>query len=110
MWDAMITRACQALDDPSRLSELRLENANRFPESLPIGERLGVATLHSIVHSILMTERHRAALQVVEALRMVAAETGKLPERLQDVTSVSIPLDPSTIKCSNTSGQPTVPF
>lgn len=94
--DAMITRASQALAEPSRLSELRMENATSFPESLPIGERLGVATLHSIVQYTLLTERHRAALQVVEALRMTAADTGKLPERLQDVTSVNIPIDPST--------------
>lgn len=94
--DAMITRTCQALAEPSRLSELRIENSTSFPEPLPIGERLGVSTLHSVVHSILLTERHRAALQVIEALRMTAAETGKLPERLQDVTSVNIPVDPST--------------
>lgn len=86
----------QALVEPSRLAELRKETGLRYPEALPISHNLGVGTLGSVAQAILRVERHRAAIQVVEALRLTAAETGKLPDRLQNVTSVHLPVDPTT--------------
>lgn len=41
-------------------------------------------------------ERQLAALQVVEAIRMHAAETGRLPESLDKITVVPVPLNPMT--------------
>lgn len=41
-------------------------------------------------------ERRIAALRVVEAIRMYAAETGRLPAKLTDITQVPVPVDPST--------------
>jgi hypothetical protein len=38
------------------------------------------------------------ALQVVEAIRLHAAETGQLPASLEDITSVHVPLNPATDK------------
>jgi hypothetical protein len=44
-------------------------------------------------------ERNLAALRVIEALRMyAAAHDGNLPENLDDVTEVPVPLDPGTGK------------
>ena len=37
-----------------------------------------------------------ARLQAIEALRMHAAATGSLPEKLDDVTIVPVPSDPAT--------------
>jgi hypothetical protein len=41
-------------------------------------------------------EWHLNALQVVEALRMHAAETGKLPAELKEITCVPVPENPAT--------------
>lgn len=89
-------RTRQALAEPSRLPELRRENSLTYPESLPISQNLGVATLNSVAQAVLRIERHRAAIQVVEALRLHAAQTGKLPDRLNTVTAVHLPVDPAT--------------
>ncbi|MCA9151413.1 MAG: hypothetical protein KDA92_19005 [Planctomycetales bacterium] len=40
--------------------------------------------------------RHTRALQVIEAMRMYAAEHGKLPAYLDDIKAVSIPVNPVT--------------
>ena len=42
------------------------------------------------------TERKLAALRAIEALRMHAARTGKLPDKLEDVKIVPVPNDPGT--------------
>ena len=39
-------------------------------------------------------DRHLAALQCVEALRLYAADEGRLPEELGQITEVSVPDDP----------------
>lgn len=44
------------------------------------------------------TERRLAALQVIEAIRLHLAATGKLPDSLNDVTVVPVPGDPGTGK------------
>ena len=94
--DATMTEARQALLEPTRLDQLRLENSTRVPEALPVSKNLGLGTMHSVLHTVLRNERRRAALQAVEAIRLSAAESGKLPERLHDVTKVYVPLDPSS--------------
>jgi hypothetical protein len=44
-------------------------------------------------------DRRVAALRAVEAIRMhAAANDGKLPERLEDITIVPVPIDPGTSK------------
>jgi hypothetical protein len=43
-------------------------------------------------------ERKIAALRVLEALRLHAAKNGELPDKLSDVTVVSVPADPGTGK------------
>ena len=57
---------------------------------------MGVETYSSLITVVLRTRRSVAILQVIEAIKMHAAETGKLPSRLNDITSVIIPNDPST--------------
>lgn len=42
------------------------------------------------------SDRKVARLMVIEALRMHAAATGKLPDKLADVTVVPVPMDPAT--------------
>ena len=37
-------------------------------------------------------------LQIVEALRLIDATDGKLPDRLEDIRAVPIPIDPITGK------------
>jgi hypothetical protein len=41
-------------------------------------------------------ERDFAALQTLEAIRIHLAETGKLPDKLSDITAVPVPLNPMT--------------
>ena len=43
-------------------------------------------------------DRRLALLQVVEALRIYAADEGKLPDGLEDIHAVPIPIDPVTGK------------
>jgi len=43
-------------------------------------------------------ERKLAALRVIEALRQHAAQTGKLPDKLEDVKIVPVPNDPANGK------------
>ncbi len=44
------------------------------------------------------TERRVASLRVVEAVRLHAAATGKVPAKLEDITAVPVPNDPVTGK------------
>ena len=41
-------------------------------------------------------DRHLAALQCIEAIRLYVADDGKLPARLSDITQVSVSDDPAT--------------
>jgi len=43
-------------------------------------------------------QRDIDAMRVIEAIRMHAAETGQLPETLDDISVVPIPLNPATNK------------
>ena len=94
--DAQIAVVQQALLDPTRIPQLTKVELHQHPESLPVSMALGVETYSSLITVVLRTRRSVAILQVIEAIKMHAAETGKLPSRLNDITSVIIPNDPST--------------
>jgi hypothetical protein len=64
-----------------------------------VPSRLFLPGLSNVASAQVRVERILAALRVVEALRMyAAAHDGRLPDRLNDVTEVPIPDDPSTGK------------
>lgn len=58
--------------------------------------RLLLPALTSVRSAQLRVERQLNAIQVVEAIRMHAAETGRLPETLDQITAVPVPLNPMT--------------
>jgi hypothetical protein len=62
---------------------------------LPLAELL-LPAVGAVNQATLRIERERSALQAIEALRMHAAQTGKLPASLADVTVVPVPNDPAT--------------
>jgi hypothetical protein len=62
---------------------------------LPLAEVL-LPAVGAVNQATLRIERERCALQAVEALRMHAAATGKLPTALSDVSVVPVPNDPAT--------------
>ncbi len=51
-----------------------------------------------VVVGQMRVQRDVDALRVIEAIRMHAAETGRLPETLDDISVVPIPLNPATNK------------
>ena len=94
--DAQFAAVQQALLDPTRVSQLAVVESQKYEECLPISSAMGVGTYSSIINAIVLTGRNVAILQVIEAIRMHAAETGKFPARLNDITAVIVPNDPST--------------
>jgi len=77
-------------------ADMRGGDADR--EVLPIASQL-LPAISSARTAQVRLEREIAALRVIEALRMYAAEhDGKLPETLEEVTSVPLPLNPATGK------------
>jgi hypothetical protein len=64
---------------------------------LGIGGAIG-ATYRKIYETVGRTDRRFAALECVEALRMYAAQNGKWPAALADVTEVPVSPDPVTGK------------
>jgi hypothetical protein len=67
-------------------------------ELLPIVSVL-MPAIQNVRAAQVRLERDMAALRVIEALRMHAAEhDGSLPETLNDITSVPVPLNPATSK------------
>jgi len=70
-----------------------------IPKEFNIGEHLLVASIRGGKIAEVRLDREIAVLRVLEALRIYgASHTGKLPERLSDITEVPIPLDPVTGK------------
>ncbi len=60
---------------------------------------LMVPAYHKVIESQARTERRLAVLRVIEALRLhAAANGGKLPAKLEEVTAVAVPADPATGK------------
>jgi hypothetical protein len=65
-------------------------------EVLPLG-RLILPALFAARTAVVHTDRRIAALRTIEAIRMYAAEhDGQLPERLDEITRVPVPIDPAT--------------
>jgi hypothetical protein len=62
-------------------------------QGLPIAQMLMPATL-SVKRAEIRGPRQFAVLQVVEAIRMHAAKTGKLPETLEEIGVVPVPVNP----------------
>ena len=67
----------------------------RGPGGLPIAAIL-LPAVEGVRHAEIRSARNFAALQVIEALRMHAAGTGKLPATLAEVTVVPVPVNPAT--------------
>jgi hypothetical protein len=77
-------------------AEKLLQSETRQREVIPLAGLLLPATT-KVQQTNVRLERTIAALRIVEALRCYAADhNGKLPERLDDVVELPIPLDPQT--------------
>ncbi len=74
----------------------RLLAEARSREIVPLASVL-LPAVGRVQASSARTDRRIAALRVIEALRMhAAAHDGRLPERMEDLTQVPVPLDPMT--------------
>ncbi len=60
-----------------------------------VGDSIGASYL-KVYGAVGRTDRRFAALECVEALRLYAAQNGKWPSALADVTDVPVPMDPVT--------------
>ncbi len=95
--DAQFAAVQQALMDPSRVSQLANKtDLVEHEECLSISRAMGVGTYSSIVNAALRSRRSVAILQTIEAVRLHAAASGKLPPQLNEITSVIVPNDPAT--------------
>jgi hypothetical protein len=52
----------------------------------------------NVIHAQVRTDRQIAEMRCVEALRMHAAERGRWPQSLSEITAVPVPDDPGTGK------------
>jgi hypothetical protein len=69
----------------------------RQGETIFLGTRIGDMLIPSTVackRAEMRIPRHFAALQAIEAIRMHAAQSGKLPHSLREVTVVPVPVNP----------------
>jgi len=64
-------------------------------EGLPLASLL-LPAVSNVKQAGLRLDRERAALMAIEALRMHAAASGKLPAALSDVNVVPVPVNPTT--------------
>ena len=95
--DSQFAAVQQALLDPSRVARLASQaDLAEHEECLSIARAMGIGSYSSVINAVLRSRRSIATLQVIEAIRMYAATTGKLPARLNDITTVIVPNDPST--------------
>ena len=85
----LLREADQQLGDAGSFSE----NPDR--ELFPVAEAL-VPAVSACRNAEMRIRRDVAALRVIEALRMHAAEQGSLPDSLDVVTCVPVPLNPAT--------------
>jgi hypothetical protein len=81
----------------AKQSEQRLRQiARNREEVIPLASLL-LPALYAAKTAEARIERDLAALQILEALRLYAADhDGKLPDRLADITEVPLPFDPFT--------------
>jgi hypothetical protein len=78
---------------PEQADKLREEARRR--ELFPLASVLSPIR-GNVLMSQMKIDRQIARLQLIEALRMHASQTGTLPAQLSDVTIVPVPLDPAT--------------
>jgi hypothetical protein len=84
----------------------RRANMKRSDDAVMAASRAGQGTLftdllpglQATASAYFRSRRLVDLLRIVEALRMYAADHGRWPERLEDITEVSIPIDPWTQK------------
>src|SRR5262249_48099420 len=74
-----------------KFEQMRMEQ----PETMYLASML-MPALNNVIFAKARMERRPAMLQVVEALRLHAAGEGKLPDRLEDIHAVPVPVDPVT--------------
>lgn len=87
-WDALEKR----IEDAKPFG--RSENREIFPTASLLTQPIPTARVAQV-----RVERDLAALQVIEALRMFAADhDGKLPKTLNEITAVAVPNNPATGK------------
>jgi hypothetical protein len=79
------------------VAEERLKSATHDTEAGRL-VRLFLPAILKVNLAKMRLERKLTALQTIEALRLHAAKTGDLPDRLDQVTVVPVPADPSTGK------------
>jgi hypothetical protein len=77
------------LDAEKELKSLPDTEAARVP-------RLFLPAIHKVMLADIRLERRLAMLMAIEALRMHAAKSGQLPDKLDQVTIVPVPNDPGT--------------
>lgn len=68
------------------------------PLTLGVLARLLLPATSKVLEAKVRNQRHLAQLMVVEAIRMHAAQTGKLPQTLEEIKVVPIPVNPVTGK------------
>jgi hypothetical protein len=81
-----------ALDERMRTERLLGPNSR---ELIPLAGLL-LPAVGSAMSAQARLERDFAALQTLEAIRIHLAKTGRLPEKLSDITAVPVPLNPVT--------------
>lgn len=92
-------------DSASRFAEVgaQLQERGYWTQSFASKEIIPVASLLLPAIQATRTAQERlnrdvAVLQAVEAIRLHAAETGKLPAKMADITAVPVPKNPVTGK------------
>lgn len=74
------------------------EGTSLSPLPLGVLAKLLLPATNKVLHAKVRLQRHLAQLMVVEAIRMHAAQTGKLPQTLEEIKVVPIPVNPVTGK------------
>lgn len=74
------------------------EGSGVSPIPLGVLARLLLPATSKVLEAKVRIQRYLAQLMVVEAIRMHAAQTGKLPQTLEDIKIVPIPVNPVTGK------------
>jgi hypothetical protein len=93
---ADMPKIADALD--KRLAAAHMLGTGTDREIIPLASLL-LPSIQATRNAQVRLERQVAALRVIEALRLYAAEhNGELPDSLDKITSVSVPLNPATDK------------
>jgi hypothetical protein len=82
----------------TRAMHLEAEKVMKSPPDTEGGRlaRMLMPAIHKVLLAQVRLERRLAAQRAIEALRMHAAKNGQLPDKLDQVTIVPVPIDPGT--------------